>query len=182
MTQAPVLHLASTSPRRREILSALRLEFSVAKVDVDETPEDGETPEDMVLRLAIAKAEAGVAGTGSLVLAADTAVVVDGRAMGKPVDEADCLAMLGALSGRGHEVLTGVALRGPNGTSTVLSKTDVYFREIICIENCFRQHILRVFLLNTFLKPRNFSSNGIPGTPQHTDTHPCTRPPSGCGV
>ena len=130
MIPPPVLHLASTSPRRREILAALQLEFSVAKVDVDETPQVGETPADMVLRLAIAKADAGVAGTGDLVLAADTAVVVDGRALGKPVDEADCLAMLGTLSGRGHKVLTGVALRGPNGTSTALSKTDVYFREI----------------------------------------------------
>ena len=130
MTQPPVLHLASSSPRRREILAALQLEISVVKVDVDETQSAGETPTDMVLRLAIAKVEAAVVNTGNLVLGADTAVVIDGRALGKPADEADCLAMLDALSGRGHKVLTGVALRGPNGMSTALSETDVYFREI----------------------------------------------------
>jgi septum formation protein len=130
MIRPPVLHLASTSPRRREILAALRLEFSVGHVDVDETPQIGETPADMVLRLAVAKAEAGIVNTRDLVLAADTAVVVDGRSLGKPTDERDCLAMLDALSGRGHKVLTGVALRGPNGTSTAMSSTDVYFREI----------------------------------------------------
>jgi septum formation protein len=130
MTQPPVLHLASSSPRRREILAALQLEIPVVKVDVDETQLVGETPTDMVLRLAIAKAEAAVVNTGNLVLGADTAVVIDGRALGKPADEADCLAMLDALSGRGHKVFTGVALRGPNGTSTALSETDVYFREI----------------------------------------------------
>jgi septum formation protein len=130
MIRPPVLHLASTSPRRREVLAALQLEFSVGHVDVDETPQAGETAADMVLRLAVAKAEAGIADAGDLVLAADTAVVVDGRSLGKPADEHDCLAMLDVLSGRGHKVLTGVALRGPNGTSTALSATDVYFREI----------------------------------------------------
>jgi len=130
MTPLPTLHLASTSPRRREILAALRVEFSVTPVDVDEAPRTGETPADMVLRLAVEKAEAAIVNASDLVLGADTAVVVDGRALGKPADMADCLAMLDALSGRGHSVLTGVALRGPKGTGTVLSATDVYFREI----------------------------------------------------
>jgi septum formation protein len=130
MIQPPLLHLASTSPRRREILAALQLEFSVGHVDVDETPQAGETPADMVLRLAVAKAEAGFADAGNLVLAADTAVVVDGRSLGKPADKHDCLAMLDALSGRSHKVLTGVALRGPDRTTTALSATGVYFREI----------------------------------------------------
>jgi len=130
MIRPPALHLASTSPRRREILSALQLKFSVGHVDVDETPKVGEAPADMALRLARAKAEAGIAGAGDLVLAADTVVAVDGRSLGKPADERDCLDMLDALSGRSHKVLTGVALRGPDGTSTALSATDVYFREI----------------------------------------------------
>lgn len=130
MIRTPALHLASTSPRRREILAALQLEFTVGHVDVDETPQIGEAPVDMALRLARAKAEAGTAGTHDLVLAADTVVVVDGRSLGKPADEQDCLDMLDALSGRGHKVLTGVALRGPDGTRTALSATDVYFREI----------------------------------------------------
>lgn len=90
----------------------------------------GEAPADMVRRLAVAKAETAGIGPGDLALGADTTVVLDGRALGKPVDEADCLAMLEALSGRGHQVLTGVALHGQNGTRSVLSETNVYFREV----------------------------------------------------
>ena len=126
----PTLHLASTSPRRREILEALNLDFTVIHVNVDETPLGSETPAEMVLRLAVAKAEAAEIGPTDVALGADTAVVVGGRALGKPIDEADCLAMLAALSGRGHQVVTGVALRGGAGTRTALSQTDVYFREI----------------------------------------------------
>ena len=130
MSAGPILHLASTSPRRREILEALNLEFTIIHVDVDESPLDGESPVDMVLRLAKAKAEAADIAPADLALGADTAVVIDGRALGKPVDEPDCLAMLAALSGRGHKVVTGVALRGAGRTQTILSETDVYFREI----------------------------------------------------
>ena len=130
MTTRPILHLASTSPRRREILAALNLDFAVVRVDVDETPSDAETPGEMVLRLAVAKAEAAEIGASDVALGADTAVVIDGRALGKPVDETDCLTMLAALSGRGHKVVTGVALRRADGTRTALSETDVYFREI----------------------------------------------------
>lgn len=130
MSPSPDLHLASTSPRRQEILEALQFDFTVVRVDVDETPLDEETPGDMVLRLAVAKAEAAATGPGSVALGADTAVVIDGRTLGKPVDEADCLAMLAALSGRGHTVVTGVALCGAGGTRTALSQTEVYFREI----------------------------------------------------
>jgi septum formation protein len=99
-------------------------------VDVDESPRDGETPGDMALRLAVAKAKAADMSGDGIALGADTVVVIDERALGKPKDEADCLAMLDVLSGRGHKVLTGVALHGPNGTRTALSETDVYFREI----------------------------------------------------
>ena len=130
MSTPPILHLASTSPRRREILASLNLDFTVVHVDVDETPLDGEGPDGMVLRLAVAKVEAAAIGPGHVSLGADTVVVIDGRILGKPADEADCLAMLAALSGRGHKVLTGVALGGAGGTRTALSATDVYFREI----------------------------------------------------
>ncbi len=126
----PTLQLASRSPRRREILEALGIRFSIVSVDVDEAPLAGETPADMVLRLARAKADAAKTGAEGIVLGADTEVVVDGEALGKPRDEADALAMLARLSGRAHQVLTGVAVRGPHGTCTALSKTDVYFREI----------------------------------------------------
>ena len=130
MTRSPTLILASTSPRRRDVLASLELDFVVVPVDVDESPRDGETPGDMALRLAVAKAKAADMSGDGIALGADTVVVIDERALGKPKDEADCLAMLEVLSGRGHKVLTGVALHGPNGTRTALSETDVYFREI----------------------------------------------------
>ena len=130
MTKPDKLMLASTSPRRREILEALGLEFEVVPVDVDETPLAGEDSQAMVVRLAIAKAEAAPAGTGLAVVAADTAVVVDGQSLGKPRDCDDCVAMLDRLAGRSHEVFTGVAVSTATGTRTALSATDVYFREI----------------------------------------------------
>jgi septum formation protein len=128
MSASPQLHLASTSPRRREILRSLGVEFEIAKVETDESPRQGESPEELVLRLAIAKAEA--ATSAELVLGSDTVVVLDGRILGKPRDLDDAVDMLLALSGRSHSVLTGVALRTPEGTRTVLSATDVRFREI----------------------------------------------------
>ena len=130
MNDPLTLQLASTSPRRREILESLGLEFSVVHVDVDESPLAGETPGEMVVRLAVAKAEAAHVGPASVVIAADTAVVVDDQALGKPVDQDDCLAMLEALSGRVHKVLTGVAVHAADQARTALSETDVYFREI----------------------------------------------------
>ena len=130
MNEALALVLASGSPRRREILDSLRLAYTVRPVDLDETPLPAEQPEDMVLRLAAAKADAGAANEQELVLGADTAVVVDNRALGKPVDRDDGLNMLALLSGRAHRVITGVALHGRTGTHTVLVGTDVYFRDI----------------------------------------------------
>jgi septum formation protein len=130
MTQLPALFLASTSPRRREILNALGLEFSVLHVDIDETPRPAEVPGEMAVRLATDKVQAAAAGPHDLVLGADTVVVIDGRLLGKPVDQDDCLAMLAALAGRSHKVVTGVALRGSHGIRTALSETEVYFREI----------------------------------------------------
>ena len=126
----PLLHLASSSPRRREILSALGLEFSVKAAAVDESPLADESAEEMVLRLATAKACAAEVDPTCLVIGSDTAVVLDGEVLGKPADEGDAIAMLGKLSGRRHSVLTGVALRGPDGVQTALSATEVSFREI----------------------------------------------------
>ena len=130
MPQPLAITLASSSPRRREILATLGLEFSIAAADADETPLPGEAPGDMVLRLAVAKAEAVAAGPPDIVIAADTAVVVDDLVLGKPTDRDDCLAMLDALSGRSHTVYTGVALHCDDVTHTALSKTDVLFRDI----------------------------------------------------
>ena len=124
------LHLASTSPRRQEILAALGLTFSSAGVDLDERRFDGESAQDMVLRLAQAKAAAATVDELTVVIAADTAVVLGGDVYGKPVDREDCLAMLQDLSGRTHQVMTAVAVRSFRGVQTVLSTTEVQFREI----------------------------------------------------
>ncbi len=97
---------------------------------MDETPLAAESPEDMVLRLARAKALALDVGESDVVIGADTAVVVDHVALGKPRDEEDAVAMLMRLSGRQHSVITGVAVRGANGVQAVLSATDVQFRDI----------------------------------------------------
>ncbi|HEX8909375.1 MAG TPA: Maf family protein [Anaeromyxobacteraceae bacterium] len=104
------LTLASQSPRRRELLEQLGLALAVRPADVDETPRPGEEARAYVLRVAQAKARA-VSAPG-VVLAADTVVVLDGRILGKPRDAGDAAAMLRALSGRAHQVLTGVCARG----------------------------------------------------------------------
>ena len=128
MPKSPQFILASGSPRRREILAALGLDFEVVSVDIDESRLEDETAEKMVLRLAIAKANA--APHGEFVLGSDTVVVLGERVLGKPVDAEDAVAMLLALSGRSHSVLTGVALKTPTGPMTALSVTEVLFREI----------------------------------------------------
>lgn len=122
--------LASSSPRRREILEALRIPFRLAPVDVDETPLPGEAADVFVLRLAAAKAGAVAAADDEIVLGADTTVVLDGQILGKPESVDDALAMLAALSGRVHRVLTGIAVRTSAGTRTALSDTEVEFRDI----------------------------------------------------
>lgn len=103
------LVLASASPRRRELLAALGLDFEVRPVDLDETPLPGEAPPDYVTRLALAKASARVA-PGEWVLAADTVVVIDGALLGKPAGPDEAREMLARLAGREHEVFTGVAV------------------------------------------------------------------------
>lgn len=108
------LYLASGSPRRRELLTQIGVPFTVVSAAIDETPLTNESAVSYVERLARGKAAAGFAAlqytTDICVLGADTAVIVDGMILGKPVDQADALAMLMALAGREHEVLTAVAL------------------------------------------------------------------------
>lgn len=124
------LILASTSPRRREILAALDLKFTVNGVEIDERCLDGETAEDMVLRLASEKVAVVQSGRSDRVIGADTAVVLGDAILGKPRNRDEAVAMLLSLSNRRHRVLTGVALRGPDGVKTALSETNVYFRAI----------------------------------------------------
>src|SRR5690349_6713398 len=110
-----MLVLASQSPRRAEILRHAGIPFSVRVSPVDETPQPDERPEDYVRRLAGQKALAVDAQPGDIVLGADTTVVIDGEMLGKPLDAADARRMLALLSGRRHEVLTGIALRHAGG-------------------------------------------------------------------
>jgi septum formation protein len=103
--------LASGSPRRREILRSLGWSFDVTVPDVDESVVPGESPRDMALRLARAKALSASMDTGgALTIGADTVVDVDGAALGKPEDRSDAMRMLVMLSGRTHMVHTGVAM------------------------------------------------------------------------
>jgi septum formation protein len=129
----PLIHLASRSPRRRALLEQLGVPFQVIDQDVDELPEPGESPEVFVIRLALEKARAGHARLGgavSPVLGADTVVVVDDEALGKPDSRETALAMLERLSGNAHRVLTGVALVDGEREATRLSISTVTFREL----------------------------------------------------
>ncbi|MCP1313291.1 nucleoside triphosphate pyrophosphatase [Halomonas sp. 707D7] len=127
---SPVLCLASASPRRRALLDSIGVPVEVVATNVDETPLPGERAAAYVERLARAKASAAVSHTTLPVLGSDTAVVLDGRILGKPLDEADAHAMLAALSGRSHEVLTGVAVIGPRGACACMVTTTVHMRVI----------------------------------------------------
>lgn len=122
------LILASASPRRSELLRAAGYTFDVVPADVDERPLCGESPEAYVRRVALDKARAVAACfPDAVVLAADTCVVIDGLILGKPSDAADGSRMLRLLSGRTHEVLTGVAVTGPAGTRVEASCSHVAF-------------------------------------------------------
>ena len=123
------LHLASASPRRRELLAAIGLDFSWAATDIDETPVTGEAASEMVLRLAEEKARAGQRSFAA-VLAADTAVVLGEQILGKPCSLKEALDMLARLSAQTHRVMTGVALLVDGKLSTALSVSSVTFRPI----------------------------------------------------
>ncbi|MGM0537217.1 MAG: Maf family protein [Pseudomonadota bacterium] len=126
----PVLCLASASPRRRDLLASIGVSVEVRPVDIDETPSAGEAAHDYVVRLAREKALAGARHTRLPVLGSDTAVVRDGAILGKPQGAEDAAAMLRELSGRAHEVLTGVAVTGPAGLLAVCVTTRVFMRDI----------------------------------------------------
>jgi septum formation protein len=121
---APMLILASQSPRRREILERAGIPFKVEAAGVPEEPSPGESAENYVRRLSREKAEAV---PGELVLGADTVVVVDAQILEKPADAADARRMLRKLSGRAHTVLTGVCLKYGAEFYSDVSETSVYF-------------------------------------------------------
>jgi septum formation protein len=127
--------LASASPRRRELLRQIGIAHSVHPAGIDERSAPGEAPADYVRRLARAKAQAvWRERPAAVVLAADTAVVLGGELFGKPGDLTEGLRMLGALSGRTHEVLTAVAVRHPAGGGELVSVSEVSFRALTAAE------------------------------------------------
>ncbi|MFK0311533.1 Maf family protein [Pseudomonas sp. NPDC090233] len=130
------LYLASGSPRRRELLTQIGVPFTVTSAPIDETPLPDESAVAYVERLAKAKAEAGLASLNgpAVVLGADTAVVLDGRILGKPENREDALAMLADLAGREHQVLTAVALSDGQCCLSVSVTSNVRFRAITAEE------------------------------------------------
>jgi len=142
------MYLASQSPRRRELLTQIGIEFSVLSVDVEEQQQAGELAPDYVSRLARDKAQAGIAALSNtniaeikantadkqVVLGADTIVVYAGQVLEKPVDETDSARMLSLLSGQVHEVMTAVALADGSRCWVELVITTVQFRDISTIE------------------------------------------------
>lgn len=123
------LVVASTSPRRRELLASLGLRFFVAPSDVDEAAlARGRGPADAAVHLALAKARA-CNRPEAIVLAADTMVVLDGRVLGKPAGAEEAAGMLASLRARVHRVLTGVAVVAPAGESTAVVDSDVRMRD-----------------------------------------------------
>jgi len=133
MANTAVICLASRSPRRRELLRQIGVDYDVIDVDVDEQRRSQESPETFVARVALDKARAGrdalPAGRSMPVLGADTAVVIDGEVLGKPRNEEDAVRMLSLLSGRTHRVLTAVALVGDRET-VLISSSNVTFRTL----------------------------------------------------
>lgn len=130
----PVLRLASASPRRRALLAQIGVPHEVAPADIDEARRPGEPPSEYVARMAHEKA-LRVYWRERLeprlpVLAADTAVVLGDAVFGKPLDRDQGLAMLAALCGRTHRVLTAVALVTPQGVTDALSESTVRLRQI----------------------------------------------------
>jgi septum formation protein len=128
------LYLASGSPRRRELLTQIAVPFLTQIAPIDENALPGESPIAYVERLALSKAQAGLAAltdtADTVVLGADTAVVLDGRILGKPTDRVDALATLSDLSGRTHEVLTAVALVSRERQVSRVVTSQVTFRAL----------------------------------------------------
>lgn len=138
MSRPPII-LASGSPRRRDLLASLGIDFDVVIPDVDETQSPGEDPGSYVVRLARAKAaavsDAGPAsgprsGPGRLVIAADTTVALGEEIIGKPIDRADAERILRRLSGRTHSVYSGVALAYRDTVVSELVRTSVSFCDL----------------------------------------------------
>ena len=124
------LILASQSPRRRELLGLFRLPFVIRVADIDETMDENAAPYDEVVRVSREKAMAVERAQDDIVVAADTIVVCENRVLGKPHSPEEAEQMLGLLSGRDHQVMTGMTvLRGEKCLSCT-EVTDIHFREL----------------------------------------------------
>jgi septum formation protein len=131
-----MIRLASASPRRRELLTQIGVQYVVTVPQVDETALPGERPHDYVQRIARSKAEAVWSNDRSLaVVSADTTVVLDGTMFGKPADRTEAMEMLARLSGRTHDVLTAVAVAHAGGLGMRMSVSGVRFRALT-VEEC----------------------------------------------
>lgn len=126
--------LASASPRRKQLLKRIVRRFDVIPAKGEEKADGLTNPQDLVAALATQKAEEVAAlpqAAGKAVIGSDTVVVYDGEVLGKPKDEEDAKRMLAMLSGKKHEVLTGVCIIGPDGRKAVgVDKTEVFFRTL----------------------------------------------------
>lgn len=132
--------LASGSPRRKFLLEQTGLSFTVLKGEVSEDYPEGMAPEEVAVYLSEKKAdhfEGELKDRETLLITADTLVLIDGRILGKPVDHDDAVAMLGALSGRMHTVITAVTLRSLQKSRTFTSTTKVFFKPLSRAEITF---------------------------------------------
>ena len=124
------LILGSQSPRRKELLGLFHIPFVIKIADIDEVMDPALSPAEEVARVSRAKAEAIPRGDDDVVIAADTIVVLENEVLGKPKDEADAVRMLTALSGRDHQVMTGVTVLRGNTSLTHTEITDIHFRPL----------------------------------------------------
>ena len=124
------LILASQSPRRQQLLQLLRVSFVVRPADIDEAMDPNLPPQQEVSRVSKLKAESTPREPGDVVIAADTIVVLQDKVLGKPADKADAIAMLRALSGRDHQVMTGITVLRGDKAVTHTEITDVHFRPL----------------------------------------------------
>ena len=124
------LILASQSPRRRELLGLFGVPFVIRVADIDETMDPEKLPFDEVARVSLCKALAVARRDNDVVIAADTIVVCQGRVLGKPRSEAEAGEMLSLLSGRDHQVMTGVTVLCGSEAVTFTEVTDLHFREL----------------------------------------------------
>ena len=122
------LILASASPRRKELLGLFHIPFEIRVADIDETMDPGKAPFDEVARVSSLKAAATPRGNSDVVVAADTIVVCAGKVLGKPHSPEEAAAMLRQLSGRDHQVMTGVTVICGSEVRTFTEVTDIHFR------------------------------------------------------